>query len=144
MSLYLTCPHCGHSDPADSGLLGRRVRCPECRAVFQVTHAGLKPAVATGGAVRPPSSALSRVRRLVPAALGFVAALVLVSVVLLARNFLEPNARRIPDAPPPGVVRPAAQAQVQAAQGSPHPPDASKPPRRGSSAWARGRRRSSR
>jgi S1-C subfamily serine protease len=129
MSLHLTCPHCGHSDPGDPGLPGRRVRCPECRAVFQVTDVELKPAIATGVAVRPPSSALSQVRRFAPTALGFVAALVLVGVVLLARNFLGPNARRIPDAAPPAVGRLGSQAQPQAARVSPMPPEASRPAR---------------
>jgi len=45
MNSNLTCPECGHTQPAPNSLLGRKVRCPSCRAVFRVTASELKPAV---------------------------------------------------------------------------------------------------
>ena len=41
MTLHLKCPQCGRSDPADSRIEGRKVRCRTCGAVFQVTNAEL-------------------------------------------------------------------------------------------------------
>jgi S1-C subfamily serine protease len=44
MNAIVTCPMCGHGAEAPDGALGRRVRCPSCRAVFRVTDSELKPA----------------------------------------------------------------------------------------------------
>ena len=45
MNSTLTCPACGHTQPASQDLLGRKVRCPNCRVVFRVTTSELKAAI---------------------------------------------------------------------------------------------------
>lgn len=35
--MKMRCPHCGLGGAADTDQYGKKVRCPECRAVFRVT-----------------------------------------------------------------------------------------------------------
>jgi WD40 repeat protein/S1-C subfamily serine protease len=49
----LTCPECGHSQLAPDSILGRKVRCPSCQAVFRVTGSELTPIVTPQGDVYP-------------------------------------------------------------------------------------------
>lgn len=41
--MKMTCPHCGVKGSAQSSLMGKRVRCPKCRSIFDVTPAVLQP-----------------------------------------------------------------------------------------------------
>ncbi len=42
MNSKLACPECGHVAESPESVLGRRVRCPSCRAVFRATVSELK------------------------------------------------------------------------------------------------------
>jgi WD40 repeat protein/S1-C subfamily serine protease len=84
------------------GIVGHKVRCPSCRAVFRVTAAELKPAKEAG--LAQAGSTLTRNRARLPAwayaPLGFAAALLLIGVIVLARSFRSPASNPVakPDA----------------------------------------------
>jgi len=87
MNAILTCPACGHTQPMSEGILGRKVRCPRCRAVFRVNTSELSAPLDLGQPATTGSGKRAHLPAWAYAPLGFGAALLLIGVIVLARSF---------------------------------------------------------